>query len=378
MPALVKRLKLWHRAALVVGVMGAATVVCAALFLQTKNATIDDTAKERMGVAYLEPLRQLRERLPMYRRVAEAGGDATGLAQRRAAVETALARLDEVDRRLGHALGSTEDFVRVRSEWQRYRAASEPRTAREVYARLDQGIRALNLLVGDSSNLILDPALDSYYLMDAVLLTLPRAGGLLNEVIDSAAASAPGATPRSPEAIAALLKETLDNVGTNYRVATEYNPALKAGLEAPWRDYQTSAAASLLALSDTARGDRSAAAAAAAASRARVALEANFKLFDATLPMLDRLLEQRVSQLSASKTPVVLVVVVGLVSGVLLALWTVRSATNTPTTAREADPGPVPAGRPTDPSDHLEKVSEENRRLKFLVAELMLERRSSE
>lgn len=377
MPVLVKRLKLWHRVALVVGVMGAATVLCAALLLQTKNAAIGDAAKERMGVAYLEPLRQLRERLPVYRRAAEAGGDAGGLAQRREAVETALARLDEVDRRLGHALGSTEDFVRVSSEWQRYRTASDPRTARDVYARLDQGLRALNLLVGDSSNLILDPALDSYYLMDAVLLTLPKAAGLLNEVIDSAGSSPSGTKPRTSEGIAALLNDTVESVATNYRVATGYNPALKAGLDAPWREYQTNAAATLAALSDTARGDRSAPA--AAASRARVALEANFKLFDATLPMLDRLLEQRVSQLTASKTPVVLVVVVGLVSGVLLALWTVRGAANTPATTPVADPGPVLAGGPSiDRPARVEKVTEENQRLKFLVAELMLERRSPE
>jgi len=43
-------------------------------------------------------------------------------------------------------------------------------------------IRALISHVGDTSNLILDPDLDSYYLMDAVLLKLPEVEDLLAQI----------------------------------------------------------------------------------------------------------------------------------------------------------------------------------------------------
>ena len=39
-------------------------------------------------------------------------------------------------------------------------------------------IRSLMAHVGDTSNLILDPDLDTYYLMDAVLLKLPDGAAL--------------------------------------------------------------------------------------------------------------------------------------------------------------------------------------------------------
>ena len=44
----------------------------------------------------------------------------------------------------------------------------------EKYVKLIQGIRTMISHLGDTSNLILDPDLDSYYLMDIVLLALPQ------------------------------------------------------------------------------------------------------------------------------------------------------------------------------------------------------------
>ena len=49
----------------------------------------------------------------------------------------------------------------------------------EIYSELIQQIRLLMLQVGDLSNLILDPDLSSYYLMNLVLLKLPEAQELL-------------------------------------------------------------------------------------------------------------------------------------------------------------------------------------------------------
>ena len=49
----------------------------------------------------------------------------------------------------------------------------------ELHRQLLAEIRDLGAHVGDTSNLILDPDLDSYYLMDAILIKLPRGQDLL-------------------------------------------------------------------------------------------------------------------------------------------------------------------------------------------------------
>ncbi|GAB3472140.1 hypothetical protein [Polaromonas eurypsychrophila] len=49
----------------------------------------------------------------------------------------------------------------------------------EFHSKLQDDISALVALVGDSSNLILDPDLDAYYMMEGVLLKLPDAADLM-------------------------------------------------------------------------------------------------------------------------------------------------------------------------------------------------------
>lgn len=53
----------------------------------------------------------------------------------------------------------------------------------QQYSDLAQRIRGLISRVGDTSNLILDPDLDSYYLMDVVLLALPQAQQRVGEIL---------------------------------------------------------------------------------------------------------------------------------------------------------------------------------------------------
>ena len=53
----------------------------------------------------------------------------------------------------------------------------------ELHEQLIVEIRDLRTYVGNTSNLILDPVLDSYYLMDATLLKLPQGQDLLAQAL---------------------------------------------------------------------------------------------------------------------------------------------------------------------------------------------------
>ena len=79
--------------------------------------------------------------------------------------------------------------------------------------------------VADQSNLILDPDLDSYYVMDAVALRIPALGYSLANL---AASQYQGANSAGP---AALFESDLKNLSSAVAAATAANPTLVASLQ---------------------------------------------------------------------------------------------------------------------------------------------------
>ncbi len=150
------------------------------------------TEKELLGTRYLAQLRQLHERLPKARWLADrlVEGDATV----RPALETTHGEIDRcfetlatVDAEIGESLGTTQRFQDLTRSWQMLRELSSRPNLEDSqlpawYDKACQQIRESIAHVGDSSNLILDPDLETYYLMDVVLLKLPDETALISEV----------------------------------------------------------------------------------------------------------------------------------------------------------------------------------------------------
>ncbi|HLG56040.1 MAG TPA: ATP-binding protein [Vicinamibacterales bacterium] len=128
------------------------------------------TGKELQGNAYLRPVRALKLAIQEDRPASE--------------ISARFATLSEVDRDLGDTLGTVKLFGVVSEMWRRATTVG-PGTAEAetVRRRLLTALRGLRLHVGDTSNLILDPDLDTYYLMDATLLKLPDVDSVLGDVL---------------------------------------------------------------------------------------------------------------------------------------------------------------------------------------------------
>jgi len=75
------------------------------------------------------------------------------------------------------------EFSAVRGRWQTLRQAGPAADCAAQYAALIQDVRDLIAHAGDTSNLILDPDLDSYYLMDITLLAVPQTQARLAEIL---------------------------------------------------------------------------------------------------------------------------------------------------------------------------------------------------
>jgi twitching motility protein PilJ len=151
--------------------------------VQRDNATIAFTAKERRGVEYLQPLAQLMETLQLHRgrSTTELAGDPSAREPRLqliGEIDTAFATLQQLDGRLGEELDTTTQLRSLQNGWNELKRVHDsldpPRSLERHTALIEQ---ATNLIrrVGDTSNLVLDPDLDSYYLMSLSVVQLPRA-----------------------------------------------------------------------------------------------------------------------------------------------------------------------------------------------------------
>src|SRR5262249_49373766 len=91
--------------------------------------------------------------------------------------------------------GRSDSSLAKLAEQRRALAAAVPgAAASEARNRLGENVLALLTHVGDSSNLILDPDLDSYYLMDVENLALPALALRLQTIRREVDALADGAT----------------------------------------------------------------------------------------------------------------------------------------------------------------------------------------
>ncbi len=126
-------------------------------------------SEERSGVAYVRPLTELLDSLATTQSAAVQGlsVDSTG-------IRAAVARVSTVDSVHGAGLGTQERWSGLKK---RVMALSTQRVSGErAFAQYSSALdltEALVSKVGDTSTLILDPALDSYHLVDASLLRIP-------------------------------------------------------------------------------------------------------------------------------------------------------------------------------------------------------------
>src|SRR5262249_19100699 len=142
--------------------------------------------KERKGIRYLVPVRRLLGHVTSSRVLAHdyaAGRVALRprLVRAQEEITADCAALAAVEGELGGGLRTGRQFRALQKNGAFLRAKMlrlEPADLDELHAQLLQDVQALIAQARDTSNLILDPELDSYYLMDAVLLKLPEAAQL--------------------------------------------------------------------------------------------------------------------------------------------------------------------------------------------------------
>jgi methyl-accepting chemotaxis protein len=155
------------------------------------GANITFAAMEKNGDSYQRPLANLLHATGLLRSERAKGHDASAtlIDDQRQAIDLAMEALGQQQATIGSLLQFTDEGLKsrgrealkyetVRAKWQNIETALKERPDQasidEDLTSFTADIRGMISHSGDTSNLILDPDLDSYYLMDITLLALPQ------------------------------------------------------------------------------------------------------------------------------------------------------------------------------------------------------------
>jgi HAMP domain-containing protein len=287
--------------------------VTALLFLLVKeqNISIDFGQNERRGVEYIKPVRQLLHDIQKHQ-VAFLNGGAEAAALEKQ-IEEDIRSVQEVDVRYGKELKTTHGLAGLAEKWAttkslilRNSSSAKPENINSVYDDIvGKSILPLIIQAGNTSQLILDPDLDSYYAMDNVINELPELGQLIAQA--NAHATDLILTRENNESkkqliafILARIEPAMETINNGLQTSISENPSLRGKLSLPLRaqietvkafddmlrrqvlDAGPSEFAKVDLKSITANGLET--------------LDSNYALYDATLGVLDDLLASRVSR----------------------------------------------------------------------------------
>lgn len=222
---------------------GLPIVVMWVLMTQAKLSEIRFAEKELAGDAFQRPLEEVLQHVGRHRRLWARGAAVAELETAEAAIDAALAHLDSVDREHGQTLQFTTQGLSLRGRgqftapalrraWSGLRAELETLPSSSVekaYDDIAAHVRTMITHAGDTSNLILDPDLDSYYLMDATLLALPQLEDRIQQIASAVDRFTRGQERAADAAqlglLAAFLKQAdWDRVAASIRTSFNEDP----------------------------------------------------------------------------------------------------------------------------------------------------------
>ncbi|MBI4658181.1 MAG: hypothetical protein HY735_04900 [Verrucomicrobia bacterium] len=301
--------------------------ICLWLINSGDSYSIHFATLERQGIQYLKPLKDLIELLPQHqllisRQLRGKEPDLERITRLQTQIDKAFDALETTDRKIGTALQFTEDGLskrqrehlrakEVRKEWQELKArlaTLQPSAVNEQHAHLISDARTMITHAGDTSNLILDPDLDSYYAMDMALLALPQTQDRLAKIVLAAEDLLSKQTLTVSErtavaAQAALLREAdYDRIRADVQTtlnedANFYNTSesLQKNLPPKEADYTTAASEFLKLLEQIAASEKPAITPAGFEEAAVKTRTANANLWSVVLEELDGLLATRIA-----------------------------------------------------------------------------------
>ena len=157
-------------------------IFAVAVLFNQQQSDINFAIRERDGATYIKNVGELLQKITLHRGLTNLQrlGSRDAIQQREKVVEevnAVFAKLDPLDRQFGGVFQSAAQYKALRDGWTDLEGGIVTRTAAENFAAhnvlIEQKLFGFLRTVTNNSNLILDPALDTYYLMDLTTQRFP-------------------------------------------------------------------------------------------------------------------------------------------------------------------------------------------------------------
>ena len=322
---LMDRLKYPVKFMLIFAIILVPLVVLSSLLISSLNKDATFLENERAGLAYIKVARQPLEQIQQHRGMTAAYlNGATEFKDRimakRQDVDKQLAALTAIDKKLGAAMKTQGMLGKIQGQWSAIKANSMNMTATEAikaHSKMIADLLALITHVADSSDITLDPTLDSYYMGTALVINLPKMLENMGQAraLGSSIAAKGASTPQAHTRLAVLsnnirnyytdLSAGMNSAfDTNSEVAKQLKSVVETNNKAV-EDMQHLLENKLLNVEKiTVSGDE-------VYNIATKAISGSYKMYDRLVPVLDGLLVDRIK--AASNTRLMALVIVAIV-----------------------------------------------------------------
>ncbi len=178
---LMDRLSYSHKMALVSVIFILPLILVMSLLISDVSGQKATTEREQMGLEYVQALKPLLQHLPEHRGLSV--GFLEGVKEfqpkfvgKQASINADIQAIDKLNSRLAVPLRLDAKWQEIKNSWSQL-AGSHTQLKSEgslvAHSKLIESVIALIQLAADNSALMLDPDLDSFYLMDAIVTKLP-------------------------------------------------------------------------------------------------------------------------------------------------------------------------------------------------------------
>lgn len=246
---LMSRLKYPQKFALVGLLLLVPLIVVMSQFIAKTNEDVDFSAKEQIGLIYNAPLVDFLQLVQEHNVLsAPALRNQNEFRERVAflwpSIDEQIAKVDAVNARYGRTLETSAIWSSIKEEWATLKDGLfnlTPAEGEAAHAALTKNILNLIRTVGNTSNLILDPDIDSYYLMDAVVLKIPQTTDYLSQIRAHALGitvfkNIEGEDRTRLSILAGLVNSNIEQNVEGLDFSFDINPALQTRLESHIND----------------------------------------------------------------------------------------------------------------------------------------------
>jgi len=309
-------------------------------YLAEVEYDINFSAKERLGLEYNAPLVNLLREFEQHAAVSSAflsgasSTNETDMQPIQELIDTRIAQVDAVHASLGGVLNVGNSWTDIKNHWEELRSnvlTLTPDVSSEAHNLLTNRVLSLITQVGNNSNLILDPDLDSYYLMDAAINKLPQTVEQFSQLRSYGMALLARDTITYSDVtrvviLSGLAKNTLDANTTGFGYAFQTNPALEGQLDLRL-DTNQQAINAFLGMLNTFIIEPASSGETVALSTispdvyflvSTRGIDSSFALYDEVSLALDELLEIRIGGFVAQRQIVIVVALAALIGAVYL------------------------------------------------------------